>query len=71
MPDDAPAAGPTLSEGQLDALDNLAAKKAGEAVAWINIADAMSLARLGLAVRGRQGWVITPAGAAALALSTQ
>ena len=69
MTHEVPAPGPILSAGQLDALDNLAAKKAGEAVAWINIADAMSLARLGFAVRGRQGWVITPEGAAALELS--
>jgi hypothetical protein len=52
----------TLTEGQLDALENLRAKQKGETVGWINIADAMSLARLGLAERTREGWTITEDG---------
>ncbi len=57
---------PTLTDGQLDALENLRAKEAGEAVAWINIQDAMALSRLGLAARTREGWSITPDGAGLL-----
>lgn len=57
----------TLSPGQLVALKNLARKKAGEAVDWINIADARVLTDLGLAERTGGGWVITQDGAAALA----
>jgi hypothetical protein len=56
----------TLSPGQLVALKNLARKKAGEAVDWINIADARGLTDLGLAERNGGGWVITTDGAAAL-----
>ena len=56
-----------LSAGQLLALKNLARKQAGETVDWINIADARFLTELGLAERGREGWLITPAGEAALA----
>ncbi len=56
-----------LTPGQLTALRNLARKKAGEKVDWINIADARALTDLDLAERAREGWVITPAGAAALA----
>jgi hypothetical protein len=56
-----------LSPNQLIALRNLASKQAGEAVDWINIADARALTELGLADRGREGWRITPAGSAALA----
>lgn len=56
-----------LSPGQLVALRNLAAKKAGEHVDWINIADARALSELGLAERNREGWTLTPAGAEALA----
>jgi hypothetical protein len=55
-----------LTDGQRDALENLAAKKAGEPVDWINISDAMALARLGLAERTRQGWVISDEGSAML-----
>jgi hypothetical protein len=51
----------------LDALDNLGRKKAGLDVAWINISAARALTELGLAERTREGWVITPAGASALA----
>ncbi|MEJ2814612.1 MULTISPECIES: hypothetical protein [unclassified Caulobacter] len=57
----------TLSPGQLVALKNLARKKAGEAVDWINIADARVLTDLGLAERNGGGWVITNDGVAALA----
>lgn len=57
----------TLSPGQLVALKNLARKKAGEAVDWINIADARILTDLGLAERNGGGWVITADGVAALA----
>ncbi len=56
-----------LTPGQRIALANLARKQAGEAVAWINIADARALTELGFADRGREGWRITAAGAAALA----
>ena len=48
------------------ALKNLARKKAGEAVDWINIADARVLTDLGLAERNGGGWVITTEGVAAL-----
>ena len=57
----------TLSPSQLVALKNLARKKAGEAVDWINIADARALTDLGLAERTGGGWVITADGMAALA----
>jgi hypothetical protein len=57
-----------LSDGQLTALRNLATKKAGQEVDWINIADARTLSELGLAERNREGWVITGAGEAALGL---
>ena len=57
----------TLSSGQLVALRNLARKKGGEAVDWINIADARVLTDLGLAERNGGGWVITSNGVAALA----
>jgi hypothetical protein len=56
-----------LSPGQLVALRNLARKKAGEAVDWINIADARVLTDLGLAQRNGGGWAITADGATALA----
>jgi hypothetical protein len=55
-----------LSPGQRVALRNLATKQAGEAVDWINIADARALTELGFADRGREGWRITPAGSAIL-----
>ena len=57
----------TLSPGQLVALRNLARKKAGEAVDWINIADARGLTDLGLAERNGGGWLITSEGLTALA----
>ena len=56
-----------VSAQQLEALRNLAKKQAGEAVAFINIADARALTELGLAERTQQGWVITEAGARMLA----
>lgn len=58
----------TLSPGQLVALKNLARKKAGDAVDWINIADARGLTDLGLAERTGGGWVITKDGLVALAI---
>lgn len=57
-----------LTEGQVAALQNLARKQAGEAVDWINIADARRLTEFGLAERNREGWTITAAGRAAVAL---
>jgi hypothetical protein len=51
-----------LTTGQLDALKDLARKKAGEAVPFVNIADARALTDLGLAERSREGWDITPEG---------
>ena len=59
----------SLPAGQLVALKNLSRKKAGEQVDWINIADARALTELGFAERTGGGWVITPAGSAALAAS--
>jgi hypothetical protein len=56
-----------LTGGQLDALRNLARKKAGQEVGWIGIADARGLTELGFAARNRSGWQITPAGASLLA----
>ncbi len=55
-----------LSPNQLVALKNLARKKAGEAVDWINIADARALTDLGLAERNGGGWAITAEGVKAL-----
>lgn len=52
----------TLTEGQLVALANLHAKSAGQPVDWINIGDARALTELGLAMRTREGWIITEAG---------
>lgn len=59
----------TLTPGQRAALRNLARKKSGEDVDWINISDARALTDQGLAERTGGGWVITPAGVAALAAS--
>jgi hypothetical protein len=56
-----------LSEGQRHALRNLARKRDGDEVPFINIADARALTELGLAVRTREGWDITPEGGARLA----
>jgi hypothetical protein len=58
-----------LTARLIAALENLAAKKAGKEVDWINIADARALTDLGLAERSREGWDITSSGAAALAAS--
>jgi hypothetical protein len=55
-----------LTPGQMDALRNLARKKAGLQVGWIVIADALGLTDLGFAARNRSGWQITAAGAALL-----
>ena len=55
-----------LTENQLKALRNLARKQAGEVVDWINISDARALTDMGLAERGREGWLITDAGKRAL-----
>lgn len=57
-----------LTDNQWTALANLARKQAGEEVDWINIADARALTELGLAERNREGWRITAAGSAALAV---
>lgn len=61
----------SLTDGQLLALRNLARKQAGEAVDFVNIADAQVLTDHGFAERGRGGWVITVTGAAALAASPE
>lgn len=55
-----------LQPGQVSALENLARKKSGDDVDWINISDARALTDLGLAERGAAGWIITAAGAAFL-----
>jgi hypothetical protein len=55
-----------LSPAQLDALSNLARKKAGDDVGWVAIAQARELTELGLALRTRSGWEITEAGEAVL-----
>jgi hypothetical protein len=57
----------TLPDRLFTALRNLARKKAGDEVDWINIADARELTDLGFAQRSREGWDITAEGAAALA----
>jgi hypothetical protein len=56
----------TLSDEELGALRNLAAKKAGGDVGWINISQARALTELGLARRNREGWEITDEGSAFL-----
>ncbi len=56
-----------LSDGQFLALKNLSRKEAGADVDWINISDARALTELGFAERNREGWKITPQGAALLA----
>jgi len=58
---------PRLDAGQIAALRNLDAKRAGNDVDFVRIADARTLTDLGLAQRTAQGWVITPAGSAWLA----
>jgi hypothetical protein len=56
-----------LTTSQLHALHNLSRKKAGEDVPFVKIGDARALTELGLAERSREGWDITPTGAALLA----
>jgi len=56
-----------LTSGQLEALKDLARKKAGEPVPFVNIANARALTDLGLAERSQEGWDITPEGSAVLA----
>ena len=56
-----------LNSGQLDALRELARKKAGGAVPFVNIANARALTELGLAERSREGWDIAAEGSAYLA----
>lgn len=54
----------TISDKELAALHNLADKRAGKDVDWINIAVARALTELGLARRNRGGWEITSEGLA-------
>jgi len=56
-----------LTDGQLEALQDLSRKRSGEHVPFVNIADARALTELGLAERSQEGWNITAAGAAQLA----
>jgi hypothetical protein len=56
-----------LTANQLHALQNLSRKRGGEDVPFVNISDARALTGLGFAERSREGWDITPAGAAFLA----
>jgi hypothetical protein len=56
-----------LTSSQLHSLHNLARKRDGHDVGFINIADARALTELGLAERSREGWDITAAGSALLA----
>jgi len=56
-----------LTGGQLDALRDLARKKTGAEVPFVNISAARALTELGLAERSQEGWDITPAGSALLA----
>jgi hypothetical protein len=53
-----------LTTGQRHALEQLARKKAGEAIPFVNISDARALTELGLAERSREGWDITAEGSA-------
>jgi hypothetical protein len=57
----------TLTDGELQALRNLAEKQHGTVTPFLRIADAQRLTELGLASRSRQGWDITAAGNALLA----
>jgi len=56
-----------LTPGELHALENLARKRGGDSVPFVNIADARKLTDLGLAARDQEGWHITPEGMAWLA----
>jgi hypothetical protein len=58
-----------LTNRHLNALRNLADKHAGAITAFVNIADARALTELGFASRSRQGWDITAAGLARLAVA--
>lgn len=58
----------TLTDAERHALENLDLKRKGQEVPYINISAARGLTELGLAERSAQGWDITPAGAALLAL---
>ena len=53
-----------LPADQLAALRNLALKKTGKDVDWINISAARALTDLGFAERDPAGWGITAAGEA-------
>lgn len=53
-----------LTDGQRNALSELARKKSGGEIGFMNIADARSLTDLGLARRAPSGWEITEEGAA-------
>ena len=55
------------SDRLLATLENLQRKHLGKDAHWTNIADARALTELGLAERGREGWIITAAGETALA----
>lgn len=57
----------SLTPTEEAALRSLAAKRGGRDIPFLNIADAQHLTELGFAVRSRQGWDITDAGAAYLA----
>jgi hypothetical protein len=59
-----------LTPSQLNALQNLSRRKTGEEGPFVNISAARALTELGLAERSREGWDITPAGAALLARLT-
>jgi len=50
----------------MEALRDLARKKSGEAVGFVNISTARTLTDLGLAQRSREGWEITHEGSALL-----
>jgi hypothetical protein len=60
-----------LSLNELCALHNLADKRSGDEVDWINIADAQALTALGLARRTRAGWEITADGEAMVQASPE
>jgi hypothetical protein len=62
---------PPLSLNELCALHNLANKRDGDEVDWINIADACALTALGLARRTRSGWEITTEGDAVVKASPE
>jgi hypothetical protein len=55
-----------LSDHERDTLRALLSKGDGQAIAFVNIADARALTARGFAVRSGQGWNITDAGRAHL-----